>query len=327
MVISGEHGDDPQTLLQHADVAMYVAKHKGRGVVVYDPEDDAHSRERLSLLGQLRRGIENGELFLHYQPKISLSTGRVTGVEALVRWQHPDRGLIPPDAFIPLAERTGLIGPLTRYVLNAALTQIKTWADLGHRIPVAVNVSARNLAEEEFADQVARLLERNGVAAELLEVEVTESAVMLEPERSARVMAQLHRLGVRIAIDDFGAGYTSLAQLTSLPISELKIDKSFILGMHGDPHSGRIVRSMIDLGHSLKMQVVAEGVETAQANSVLTEYRCDSAQGYHLCRPVPPEAFMRWHIERVSRPGTSAHAPTASVPNNSNTACRLLPAG
>ncbi len=306
VVISGEHGSDAQTLLQRADVAMYVAKQQGRGVVVYDPENDDHSLERLSLLGQLRRGIERGELFLHYQPKIRLSTGEVTGVEALVRWQHPERGLVPPNDFIPLAEHTGLIGPLTICVLNTALAQVKAWADSGHCIPVAVNISARNLLDDEFGNKVAELLGQHGVPAALLEVEVTESAVMLEPERAGRILNQLHQLGVRIAIDDFGAGYTSLAQLKDLPISELKIDKSFILTMHSDLDNDLIVRSMIDLGHSLNLRVVAEGVETAHAASTLTDYRCDVAQGYHLCRPVQAEAFMRWYKQR---PKKSAAAP------------------
>jgi diguanylate cyclase len=317
VVISGTHGDDAQTLLQRADVAMYVAKQQGRGVVVYDPENDEHSPERLALLGQLRRGIERAELFLHYQPKINLHSGEVVGVEALVRWQHPERGLVPPNDFIPLAEHTGLIGPLTLFVLNAALAQVKVWADAGHCIPVAVNVSARNLVDDEFANNVAGLLERHGVAAALLEIEVTESAVMLEPEHAARILSDLHALGVRIAIDDFGAGYTSLAQLKNLPISELKIDKSFILAIHNNPDDALIVRSMIDLGHSLNMKVVAEGVETATAAGMLTEYRCDIAQGYHLCRPVLPEALMRWHGQRPVQPVFPGSRPPAKKPQAS----------
>lgn len=317
VVISGTHGDDAQTLLQRADVAMYVAKQQGRGVVVYDPGNDEHSPERLALLGQLRRGIERAELFLHYQPKINLRSGEVVGVEALVRWQHPERGLVPPNDFIPLAEHTGLIGPLTLFVLNAALAQVKVWADAGHCIPVAVNVSARNLLDDEFADKVAGLLERHGVAAALLEIEVTESAVMLEPEHAARILNDLHALGVRIAIDDFGAGYTSLAQLRHLPISELKIDKSFILAIHNNPDDALIVRSMIDLGHSLNMKVVAEGVETAAAAGMLTEYRCDIAQGYHLCRPVLPDALMRWHGQRPVQPVSPGNRPPAKMPQPS----------
>ncbi len=302
VVISGVHGNDAVTLLQRADVAMYEAKRQALGVVVYDPGNDEHSPERLSLLGQLRRGIERDELFLHYQPKVNLGTGKMTGVEALVRWQHPERGCVPPDDFIPLAEHTGLIGPLTVWVLNKALAQAKTWADSGHLIPIAVNVSARNLADSDFANKIVELLVHHGVPAELLEIEVTESAVMLEPERAANILNQLHGLGVRIAIDDFGAGYTSLAQLRNLPISELKIDRSFILAISNNPDDALIVRSMIDLGHSLNMKVVAEGVENALSESMLGDYHCDIAQGYHLCRPVLPEALMLWHTQRAVHP-------------------------
>jgi diguanylate cyclase len=295
VVISGVHGDDSQTLLQRADIAMYVAKQQKRGVVVYDPGNDDHSPERLSLLGQLRRGIERGELFLHYQPKINLKTREVVGVEALVRWQHPDRGMVAPNDFIPLAEHTGLIGHLTMSVLNMALAQVKAWAEGGRHIPVAVNISARNLSDDEFADKVKGLLVKHAVPAGLLEIEVTESAVMLEPEKAARVLNELHAVGVRIAIDDFGAGYTSLAQLKNLPISELKIDKSFILTMDSNADDALIVKSMIDLGHSLNMKVVAEGIETARAMSTLADLQCDIGQGYHLCRPALPEALMQWY--------------------------------
>ena len=294
VVISGAHGADAQKLLQRADIAMYVAKQQKRGVVVYDPEKDDHSPERLSLLGQLRRGIERGELFLQYQPKIDLKTRQVAGVEALVRWQHPDRGMVPPNDFIPLAERTGLIGPLTEAVLNMTLAQVKVWSDLGHHIPVAVNISARNLSDDTFAEKVKGLLARHAVASGLLEVEVTESAVMLDPEKATRILNELHAIGVRISIDDFGAGYTSLAQLKDLPISELKIDKSFILAMRTNTDDAVIVKSMIDLGHSLSMKVVAEGIETADALNTLADLHCDIGQGYHLCRPALPEALVQW---------------------------------
>ena len=266
-------------------------------VVVYDPENDDHSPERLPLLGQLRRGIERGELFLQYQPKVNLKTREVVGVEALVRWQHPDRGMIPPNDFIPLAEHTGMTGPLTMSALDMALAQVKMSADGGHHIPVAVNISARNLSDDEFANKVKGVLAKHAVASGLLEVEVTESAVMLEPEKAARILNELHSIGVRIAIDDFGAGYTSLAQLKNLPISELKIDKSFILTMDSNTDDAMIVKSMIDLGHSLNMKVVAEGIETAHALNTLADLQCDIGQGYHLCRPALPEALMQWYSQ------------------------------
>jgi diguanylate cyclase len=302
VVVSGCHGDDAATLLQRADVAMYVAKQQGCGVTAYDPQSDEHSPERLSLLGHLRRGLERGELFLNFQPKLQVSSQALVGVEALVRWRHPERGVVPPNDFIPLAEHTGLIGPLTLYVLKAALAQIKLWRKAGHDIPVAINVSARNLLDEGFGERVAELLALYQVPARFLQIEVTESAVMLDPERASRILRQLHELGVRIAIDDFGAGYTSLAQLKHLPISELKIDKSFILTMHSSTADAHIVRSMINLGHSLRMKVVAEGVETADALSTLNDYNCDVAQGYHLCRPLSAEAFMQWHSQRSLLP-------------------------
>ena len=302
VVISGAHGNDAQTLLKRADIAMYIAKQQKRGVVVYDPENDDHSPERLSLLGQLRRGIERSELFLQYQPKLDLKTMEVVGVEALVRWQHPDRGIVPPNDFIPLAEHTGLIGPLTMSVLNMALAQVKLWADSGHHIPVAVNISARNLSDDTFADKLKGLLVQHAVASGLLEVEVTESAVMLEPEKAARILNELHAIGVRVAIDDFGAGYTCLAQLKNLPISELKIDKSFILAMQSNADDAMIVKSMIDLGHSLNMKVVAEGIETASAMDTLAGLQCDIGQGYHLCRPVLSGALMQWYGQRAVGP-------------------------
>ena len=299
VVISGAHGADAQTLLQRADIAMYVAKQQKRGVVVYDPENDDHSPERLSLLGQLRRGIERGELFLQYQPKIDLKTRQVVGVEALVRWQHPDRGMVPPNDFIQLAEHTGLIGPLTDAVLDMALAQVKVWADGGNHIPVAVNISARNLSDDAFADKVKDLLAKHDVPSSLLEVEVTESAVMLEPEKATRILKELHSIGVRISIDDFGAGYTSLAQLKNLPISELKIDKSFILAMHSNADDAVIVKSMIDLGHSLNMKIVAEGIETCDLVNSLADLQCDIGQGYHLCRPALPETLMQWYCQHA----------------------------
>ncbi len=311
VVVSGAHGDDPVTLLQRADVAMYAAKLQGQGVLAYDPSADLHTPERLGLLGQLRVGIERGELFLHYQPKVSLTTGQVTGVEALVRWQHPQRGLVRPDEFIPFAEHTTLIRPLTTYVLNSALAQARIWADAGHLIPVAVNISARNLLDDQIVGQIADLLALHRLPAEMLELEVTESAIMLDPKRAHRVLGELHALGVRIAIDDFGAGYTSLGQLKNLPISELKVDKSFVLTMQSDRANAIIVHSVVALGHSLGLSVVAEGVETADALSALTGYHCDIAQGFHLCRPKTADEFFRWYQERACASASAGPEPRA----------------
>jgi diguanylate cyclase (GGDEF)-like protein len=305
VVISGEHGEDPATLMLRADVAMYVAKKQNLGVSVYDPGTDQHSPERLALLGQLRRGIELGELFLHYQPKVIPRTGQVIGVEALLRWRHPERGLVGPDEFIPLAEHTGLIGPLTQCVLGMALAQVKAWTDVGYRLPVAVNISARNLLNDQLVDQITDLLAMHHLSAEMLEIEVTESAIMLDPARAHDILSRLHALGIRIAIDDFGAGYTSLTQLKHLPISELKIDKSFVLTMQSDQANTLIVRSIIELGHNLGLSVVAEGVETAEALSMLSGLCCDVVQGYHLCRPQSAEDFLRWYSERANQPSVT----------------------
>ena len=298
LVLSGEHGMDPAVLLQRADIAMYVAKAQNLGVCAYDPDANEHTPAKLALLGELRRALNLGELLLHYQPKVSLSTTEVVGAEALVRWQHPDRGLIFPDEFIPLAEHTGLIGPLTTYVLGAALIQARAWLDAGRPLVMSVNLSARNLLDEALPQQVADLLAAHGVPAGLLELEVTESALMTEPDRAKRVLEDLSALGVRLSIDDFGAGYTSLGQLKNLPVAELKIDRSFVMNMHNDPGDALIVRSIVDLGHSLGLTIVAEGVETAAALAALTALGCDVAQGYYLSRPVTAEAFDIWMAAR-----------------------------
>ena len=300
VVISGEHGQDATTLLQHANIALGVARTHTLGVFTYDPAFDSHSPSKLALLGDLRRALERGELVLHYQPKVSLSTGEVVGVEALVRWQHPERGMIFPDDFIPMAECTALIGPLTQHVLNTALAQARIWIDAGKPLPIAVNLSVRNLLDEHLADRVAGLLAAHEVPAALLELEVTESAIMIDPVKARQVLEQLSALGVRISIDDFGAGYTSLSQLTTLPVSELKIDRSFVMRMTDDPGNAMIVQSVIDLGHHLDLTLVAEGVETEQALTALAGLECDVAQGYHLCRPVPAADFDMWCAERTS---------------------------
>ncbi|MDQ1629026.1 MAG: hypothetical protein QOI54_2770 [Actinomycetota bacterium] len=300
VVVSGLHGTDASTLMQRADIAMYVAKQRNLGVFTYDPDIDIHTPERLALLGDLRRALHTGELFLHYQPKVSLSTGEVCGAEALLRWQHPVRGLIPPDAFIPLAENTGLIGPLTCYVLGLALAQARDWCDQGMPLQVSVNLSARNLLDPQLDRMVAGLLARHGVPAELLQLEITESAIMTEPARARDVLQRLALQGIAVSIDDFGAGYTSLGQLRNLPISELKVDRSFVMTMETDQGSGVIVRSVVDLGHNLGFRVVAEGVESAAIIDRLSTFACDIAQGYHISRPLSAEAFQQF---RAAWPG------------------------
>jgi len=294
VVLAGRHGRDAATLLQRADVAMHVAKTQNLGVSTYDPAIDGYSPAKLALLGELRRALDRGELVLYYQPQVNINTGDVVGVEALVRWQHPDRGLVFPDQFIPLAEHTGLIGPLTRHVLDTALAQARTWSDAGRPLTVSVNLAARNLLDEGLPDQVAELLVAHGVAPELLELEVTETAIMTDPVQAQQVLEQLATLGTRISIDDFGVGYTSLGQLKNLPVSEIKIDQSFVMTMIEDPSNALIVRSVVDLGHNLGFKLVAEGVETEQILTALAGLGCDVAQGYHFSRPITAAAFDRW---------------------------------
>ncbi len=294
VALSGDHGEAVDELLRHADMAMYAAKAHGVGVRAYEPGTEAGSAARLVLQGELRRAIRDGELVVHYQPKVASRTGELRGVEALVRWAHPTKGMIPPGDFIPVAEHSGLIGPLTCHILDLALTQAHRWAQDGRTVPVAVNISARNLLDERLPDQVAGLLAEHRVPAERLVLEVTESALMTDLDRSQWVLGRLSELGVGLSIDDFGAGYTSLSQLTTMPITELKIDRSFVEAMTRDRGSAVVVQSIITLGHNLGLTVVGEGVETALERSLLTGMGCDSIQGYHLCRPLPAAAFEAW---------------------------------
>jgi len=297
-----DHGTDADELLQHADIAMYTAKDTHTGFVLFDPRQDQHSPRRLALLGQLRRAIDQQQLVLHYQPKVAAHSGRVLGVEALVRWQHPTHGLVPPDDFIPLAERTGLIAPLTHYVLDAALRQCRTWQQAGHELSVAVNVSARRLLDLAFPEEVAGLLARWQVPARLLVVEITESAIMADPAHAMQVLGRLDGMGVQVAIDDFGTGYSSMAHLKTLPVQELKIDRSFVAQMTSNPRDAVIVRSTVDLGRNLGLRVVAEGVEDLATWQELDALGCDAIQGYYISRPVPADDLISWLKQQ--------HAPT-----------------
>jgi diguanylate cyclase (GGDEF)-like protein len=302
VVISGEHGRDPVVLMQHADIAMYIAKRQHLGVFAYDPSVDGHSATKLAMIGDLRRGLQRGELVLYYQPKVNISTGDLVGAEALVRWQHPEHGLVLPDDFIPLAERTGLINPLTRHILDTALAQARAWLDAGLPLPIAVNLSARNLHNERFAAQVDELLAVHDVPAHLLELEVTESAIMIDPLRACEMLERLSALGIRISLDDFGAGYTSLSQLKALPINEIKIDRSFVMLMNEDRRDSVIVQSIIALGHNLGLTIVAEGVESQRALTMLAGFGCDVFQGYYMTQPIPVAAFDAWSAGRTIAP-------------------------
>jgi diguanylate cyclase (GGDEF)-like protein len=294
VALSPLHGDDVSTLLRRADVAMYEAKQSGARIETYDFERDPYSAERLSLLAELRRALDEDELVLHYQPKISLASGRVIGVEALVRWQHPTRGLLPPAVFVPLAERTGMVADLTRWVLDAAVRECGEWRAAGIDLPVAVNLAAGNIVDAGLPDAARATLERYGVPGNRLECEISEHTVMSDPRRAGEVLARLRGLGIRLSLDDFGQGQSSLSYLKRLPLDEVKIDRSFVLGMAEDDDDAAIVRSTIDLARHLRLDVVAEGVETEEVADDLRELRCDIAQGYHFSRPLPADALRDW---------------------------------
>ena len=289
-----EHAGDADMLLQRADIAMYAAKRANGGFVFYQPEQNNHSPDRLLLAGELRSAIENDHLVLYYQPKVNFDTGRVAHVEALVRWRHAQRGLVSPDEFIPLAEQTGLIRPLFLWVLNEALRQCSLWKQSGICLHVAVNLSMRNLQDPQLPETIHELLSRWNLEATWIEIEITESALAADPEQALKILTRLSEMGVRISIDDFGTGYSSLSYLKRLPIDEIKIDKSFILGMADDDNDATIVRSTIDLGHNLGLKVVAEGVEDQTTWDLLTAWNCDFAQGYFLSRPLSARDFTNW---------------------------------
>jgi diguanylate cyclase (GGDEF)-like protein len=293
-----QHSDDVETLLRRADVAMYAAKGSASGFEVYDPSFDRHSPDRLTLIGQVRPAIENEEFVLYYQPKLRLTDGHVVGVEALVRWQHPERGLVFPDDFIPMVEQTVLLRPLTAFVLNEALRQWHSWRLGGLDVQVAVNLSARNLLDQALPEQVAEALEKWGAPASILCLELTESFLMSDPTRSIGVMDELSRVGVGLSIDDFGTGYSSLAYMRRLPINEIKIDRSFVTNMDVDASNATIVKATVDLGRNMGLRVVAEGVENEATWEMLKSVGCEVAQGYWMSRPIPAADVTKWIMER-----------------------------
>jgi diguanylate cyclase (GGDEF)-like protein len=290
-----DHGEDASALMRAADVAMYEAKRAKTGYAIYDPSHDERRQEFLTLLGELRRAVDAGELVLHYQPKMSLAESRVTGVEALVRWRHPQRGFVDPAQFIPFAEQTGYISAITKWVLGKAIEQCGVWERIGLRIRMAVNISARDL---QMGDALVQHVSQSLLAAELpagmLCLEITESGLMEDPGSAQSTLRKLRELGVATSIDDYGTGYASLAYIKQLAVNELKIDRAFVAGMEADRRNAAIVRSTIELGHNLGLTVVAEGVETDHELAELRRYGCDAAQGYYFARPMPAAAFERW---------------------------------
>jgi diguanylate cyclase (GGDEF)-like protein/PAS domain S-box-containing protein len=286
-------GVTAEDILRSADIAMYAAKEARSGYAIYTPAD-RHERTRLSVAGDLRRAIGENELFLVYQPKLSLKTGSVNGAEALVRWRHPQRGVVMPDEFIPVAQQTSLIRPLTQHVLREALRQTAEWRAAGLELSMAVNLSTRNLLDVELPGDVGRLLAETGVPAAALVLEITESALIADPVHVRAVLDQLAGMGVQLSIDDFGTGYSSLSYLKRLPVHEIKIDRSFVLNLTTSEEDAIIVRSTIDLATNLGLRVVAEGVESAEVLGYLRATGCDVAQGYHLGRPMTGTEFTGW---------------------------------
>jgi len=296
-----QHASDADVLLSRAEVAMYSAKRRTRGPLVYDPAIDLSSAQTLSLLGELRQAVVEGQLRLYLQPKLALDSGDVVGAETLVRWEHPQRGLVPPMQFIPFAEQTGFIRTITLWVFEEAA---RHWCMLqadGMKITLSVNLSTRDLLDPDLPLKFDALLIKHRVPAEAFCLEITESAIMDDPQRAQTTLDRLSALGFKLSIDDFGTGYSSLAYLKRLPVDELKIDKSFVLGMESDADDAQIVRSTVDLAHNLGLSVVAEGVENAAVWDLLRQLNCDQAQGFHMGRPMPAADFAQWSTVWLSR--------------------------
>jgi predicted signal transduction protein with EAL and GGDEF domain len=293
--VSPQDGQGIDMLLQQADMAMYVAKADHAGVSRYRPSMNHYDTATLSLAGELRHAIEQDQLVLHYQPQTTLTSGRIEVVEALVRWQHPTRGLLYPDSFLPIAEQTDIIELLTDWVLRTALTEIASLGDpLADRLTVAVNLSAQSLSRPDLPHQISAILTDLRLPARRLLVEVTETALLTDPRRAARLLNQLDAAGVYSSLDDFGQGQTSLAYLAELPVRELKIDKSFVSDMLKNPAHAAIVKSIIDLAHNLNLRVVAEGMDTPEIHQALRGLGCDIAQGFGIAKPMPIDMLHLW---------------------------------
>ena len=323
VALAPEHGFDAEKLIQRADVAMYHAKVAGTGHERYDADHDPNRPDNLRLLQELRAGIEGGQLVLHYQPKASIPDRRLTGVEALVRWNHPTRGLLMPDEFIELAERTELVRSMTLEVVRQAIRQCALWRGLGMHIPVAVNLSPRILLDVALPTDIAQALEDGGLPPELLEMEVTESCLIADPDRSAEVLGRINETGVRISIDDFGTGYSSLSLLKRLPVDTIKIDRSFIGNLANDANDRVIVESTVKLAQGMGLEVIAEGVEDEQTLELLNRYGCGQAQGYLIARPLPALGLMSWMKAHAARPAPVASEAEPQLTSRSRPVSRL----
>ena len=325
------HAQDADTLLRHADVAMYAAKESGVGYEVYDEVIDRYKPELLTLVTQVRPAIEEGEFRMYLQPKVRLSDGRVAGAEALIRWEHPTLGRLTPADFIPMVEKTVLLKPLTYWVIEDVVRTLRSWGDYDVRLPIAVNLSPRSLLDPNLPDLVAGLLERFDVPAPLLRLELTESFLVADSGRSDAVLNELAKLGVGLSIDDFGTGFSSLSYLKRLPIEELKIDRSFVSHMLDRGDDFTIVRATVELGRSLGIRVVAEGVQDRATFDRLGDFGCDEAQGFYIAKPLDPEAFWRWLSAREAEfhlkpePGSEAERRAEREPEPE--AGRVTPSG
>ena len=297
-----ENGEDSHELLRCAEVAMYNSKSNEGTTSWYDPQNDPNNKRRLAMIVELGSAISNNELTLHFQPKISVSTGEVTGCEALIRWQHPKHGLVSPAEFIPLAEVSELIHPLSEWVLRSAISQVKKLDALGYRVPVAVNISGRNLTDTRLVDSLREMIATQGIDPGLLEIELTESALINHPQRAIENLEKLGELGIKIAIDDFGTGYSSLSYLKKLPLNTLKIDRSFVKDMLTDDSDSVIVDSTINLAHNFSLIVVAEGVEDQETMNGLDAKSCDQAQGFFIARPMPADDLLQWLNQHFDQP-------------------------
>ncbi len=303
-----QDGEDSHALLRCADIAMYAAKETQTEYKVYTAEQNQHSKRRLGVLSGIRHALLQDEIVVHYQPIIDLDHMRVRGAEGLVRWQHPEHGLIPPGAFVQTVEQTGLIGPLTRHVLERSIAECAAWRKDGREMSVAVNLSVRNLLDRDLPKEIERLLSNYGLPPEALQLEITESMIMSDPERALSTVTRLSGLGARLSVDDFGTGYSSLANLRKMPIDELKIDRSFVSPMLQNESDLIIVRSTINLGHDLGLNVIAEGVEDNPTLEQLATLGCDLAQGYHVSKPMPADAFNTWLTKTAPHPAKDANA-------------------
>ncbi len=302
VVQAPDHGDDAATLIRRAETAMYSARHANGGPVLWEPAYEVQGQRRLAVVTALREALASGAIGVAYQPKVETSSGQVSGVEALARWTHPALGSITPDEFVPLAEASGLMGPLTATVLKQSLTACKGWQRRASRVGVAVNVSADTVLDPAFVTEVAAILTSVGIASDLLTLELTEGVVVSDPQLAAVRMGELRELGVKLSVDDFGTGYSSLTYLKGLPVDEVKIDKGFVDGLSHDPADRAVVRAVVDIAHTLGLRVVAEGVEQEDQQGILRALGVDEVQGYLHARPMPALDIAAWLRRRELAP-------------------------